>query len=101
MKWLIYTVWRVIFGGANFCGKSEKALRINFSGFKLNFRDSSPVRGCGAAQNDDVINTRSRSRSISFVTKPLLQRNLDKQHEIEQYCDKHAISWMTVAIVAY
>jgi hypothetical protein len=26
-------------GGANFCGKSEKALRINFYGFK--FRDSS------------------------------------------------------------
>jgi hypothetical protein len=77
------TVWRVIFGGANFYGESEKALRINFRGFK--FRDSSLVQGCGAAQNDDVIDTRSRSLSISFVTKPLQQRNLDKQYEIEQY----------------
>jgi hypothetical protein len=39
------TVWRVIFGGANFRGKSEKALRII-----LNFRDSNPVQGHGAAQ---------------------------------------------------
>jgi hypothetical protein len=27
------TVWWVIFGGAKFRGKSEKALRINFRGF--------------------------------------------------------------------
>ena len=33
-------VWRVIFGGANFRGKLEKDLRINFCGFK--FRDSNP-----------------------------------------------------------
>ena len=32
------TVWRVIFVGANFCGKSEKALKINF-------RDSNQPRG--------------------------------------------------------
>ena len=28
------TVWRVIFVGSNFRGKSEKALKINFRGFK-------------------------------------------------------------------
>ena len=37
------TVWRVIFVGANFHGKSEKALKINFRGFK--FRDSNQSRG--------------------------------------------------------
>ncbi len=37
------TVWRVIFGGAKFRGKSEKALRTNFRGFK--FHDSNPVQG--------------------------------------------------------
>ena len=42
------TVWRVICGGANFRGKSEKALRIDFRGFK--FRDSNPVQGRGTAQ---------------------------------------------------
>ena len=36
-------VWRVIFMGANFSGKSEKALKINFRGFK--FRDSNQSRG--------------------------------------------------------
>ena len=38
-----HTVWRVIFAGSNFRGKSEKALKINFRGFK--FRDSSQYRG--------------------------------------------------------
>ena len=37
------TVWRVIFVDANFRGKSEKALKINFRGFK--FRDSNQSRG--------------------------------------------------------
>ena len=32
----------------NFRGKSEKALRITFRGFK--FRDSNPVQGRGTAQ---------------------------------------------------
>ena len=32
------------FGGANFCGKSEKALRINFRGFKFH-GDSNQSRG--------------------------------------------------------
>ena len=41
------TVWRVIFVGANFRGKSDKALRINFRGFK--FCDSNPVQGRGTA----------------------------------------------------
>ena len=31
-----YTVWRVIFVGSNFRGKSEKALRINFRGSNSN-----------------------------------------------------------------
>ena len=35
-------VWRIIFMGANFCVKSEKALKINFRGFK--FRDSNQSR---------------------------------------------------------
>ena len=38
-----YTVWRVIFVGSNFRGKSEKALKINFHDFK--FRDSNQSRG--------------------------------------------------------
>ena len=42
------TVWWVIFRGANFRGKSEKALRINFRGFK--FRDSNPIQGHVATQ---------------------------------------------------
>ena len=33
-----YTVWRIIFVGANFRKKSDKAPRINFCGFKF--------RGC-------------------------------------------------------
>ena len=36
------TVWRVIFVGTNFHGKSEKAFKINFRGFK--FRDSNQSR---------------------------------------------------------
>jgi hypothetical protein len=61
---MINTVWRVFFGGANFRGKSEKALRINFRGFK--FRDSNPVQWRGAAQTISyIIDRRSRSRSIS------------------------------------
>ena len=37
------TVWRVIIVGSNFRGKSEKALKINFRGFK--FRHSNQPRG--------------------------------------------------------
>ena len=41
---LSYTVWRVIiFVGSNFRGKSEKALKNNYHGFK--FRDSDQSRG--------------------------------------------------------
>jgi hypothetical protein len=29
------TIWQVIFGGANFRGKSEKALGVNFHGIKF------------------------------------------------------------------
>ena len=40
---ILTTVWWVIFVGSNFRGKSEKALKINFRGFK--FRDSIQSRG--------------------------------------------------------
>ena len=40
---MLTTVWRIIFVGSNFRGKSEKALKINFRGFK--FRDSNQSRG--------------------------------------------------------
>ena len=39
----VATIWRVILMGSNFRGKSEKALKINFRGFK--FRDSNQFRG--------------------------------------------------------
>ena len=39
----VYTIWRVIIVGSNFRGKSEKALKINFRGFK--FHDSNQSRG--------------------------------------------------------
>ena len=42
----------------NFRGKSEKALKINFCGFK--FRDSNQSRGWHYCISDDVINTRAR-----------------------------------------
>ena len=48
LREITHTVWRVIFRGDNFRGKSEEALRINFRGFK--FRDSNPVQGRGAEQ---------------------------------------------------
>jgi hypothetical protein len=43
-------IWRVIIRGINFRGKSEKALRINFRGFK--FYDSSLIQEtqCGTVQ---------------------------------------------------
>ena len=41
---LLYTVWRVIFGGSNFREKSTYALRINFRGF--NFRDCMHCMHC-------------------------------------------------------
>ena len=40
----LHTVQRVIFGGANFRGKSDKAPRINFRGFK--FHGYNPVYKC-------------------------------------------------------
>ena len=64
----------VIVGGANFRGKSQKALRINFCGFK--FHDSKPVQGCGTAQNNDVMRqyTFLMSLVVFLVMKLLLQR---------------------------
>ena len=46
------------FRGANFRGKSEKALRINFRGFKF-VTEISP--GAWHCTSDDVINTHARS----------------------------------------
>ena len=45
------------FRRANFRGKSEKALKINFRGFE--FHDSNQSRGV-ALLSDDVINTCAR-----------------------------------------
>ena len=42
----LYTIWWVNFRGANFCEKSEKALKINI--VVLNFMTANPVNGCGA-----------------------------------------------------
>jgi hypothetical protein len=69
---MLATIWRVIFRGANFRGKSEKVLRTNFRGFK--FRESR-----SAALHKRLCNRYALSISLDFlVTKPLLQRNLDK-----------------------
>ena len=43
LLWCVHTRWRVIFVGSNFCGKSEKVLKIYFRGFK--FHDSNQYRG--------------------------------------------------------
>jgi hypothetical protein len=44
----------------------------------LNFVTATQSIRAQRGANDDVINTCCRSRSISSVTEPLLQRNLDK-----------------------
>ena len=67
-----YTIWWVIFVGSNFHGKSEKALKINFCGFK--FHDSSQSRGVALHKRWCNRYTRSISLAIFFVTKPYLQR---------------------------
>ena len=67
-----HTVWRVIFGGANFRGKSEKALRINFRDFK--FRHSNRSRGVALHKRWCNRYTRSISLAIFFVARPYLQR---------------------------
>ena len=45
---IMINVWQVIFGGANFRGKLEEALKINFHDFK--FCDTNLVQGGGTAQ---------------------------------------------------
>ena len=59
--------------GFNFRGKFEKALKINFRGFK--FRDSNQSRAWHCCTSDDVINTRS---SRSFLLLSYTNRDLDK-----------------------
>ena len=51
--------------GINFRGKSEKAPKINFRGFK--FRGSNQLRGVAPGASDDVIDTHARSRSRSSL----------------------------------
>ena len=51
--------------GSNFHGKSEKALKINFRGFK--FRGRNQFRGVAPGTSDDVIDTHARSRSRSSL----------------------------------
>ena len=46
--------------GSNFRGKSEKALKINFRGFKFRYSNQSGAWHC--CTNDDVIDTRARER---------------------------------------
>ena len=41
---LSHTIWQVIFGCANFCGKSEKAFRIIFCG--THFEDADDSSDC-------------------------------------------------------
>ena len=58
------------------CGKSEKALKINFCGFKI--CDSNPIQGRGAAQTMMYIRnqyTCSILLAIFFVAKPY-QKNI-------------------------
>ena len=64
-----YHIWRIIFVGANFHGKSEEALKINFCGFK--FRDSNQSRGM------TLHDTRARSRSQSSLLLSHTYRDLD------------------------
>ena len=56
------TVWRVIFMGANFRGKFEKALKINFRGFK--FRDSNQSRGMRPLRRGMAIGDIAMARGI-------------------------------------
>ena len=50
-------VWRVIFVGSNFRGKSEKALKIFVV---LNFVTATSLGAWHCCISDDVINTRAR-----------------------------------------
>ena len=66
------------FRGANFNGKSCRESLIKF--VVLNFVIANPVQGHGCYINDDVIDIHVRGRACSgfFVTKPHLQRDLEK-----------------------
>ena len=87
---LLHALCMLPYGGCSFCGKSEKALKINFCGFK--FLDSIDYIGEGSIQSmvtatsigvwhctsDDVIDTHARSRSRSSLLLSHTCRNLDK-----------------------
>ena len=68
--------------GSNFSGKSEKALKNNFRGFK--FRNSNQSRGV-ALLHKRLCNRYTCRLAIYFVTKLYTYRDLDKRHEIEEY----------------
>ena len=53
------TVWRVIFVGSNFRGKSKKALKINF--MVLNFVTATSLGAWHCCISDDVIDTSARN----------------------------------------
>ncbi len=76
------TVRWVIFGGSNFCGKSEKTLRFNFCGIK--FCDSNP--NCCA--NDDRCSRYMLSISLNFLCRyaTFAQKKLDQiAWDVEEY----------------
>ena len=92
-----YTVWRVIFGGAKFREKSEKALRINF-------HDSNPA-GPGARHcaKDDVIDTGSCELDIARFPLSLshfCKETWTNSMRVKDISLEYAISWMIVAIIA-
>ena len=61
----------------NFCGKSEKTLKISFHGLK--FRDNYQSRGMALHSNDLIDQyMRSISLAIFFVTIKATYRDLDK-----------------------
>ena len=71
-------------GGANFRGKLEKALRINFMVLKILWQQPSLRAQHGTNDVYGIMDTRLWSHTVGpfdfFVTEPLLQRNSDKQH---------------------
>ena len=70
----LHTVWLVIFMGANFCGKSEKALKINF--VVINFMTATSPGAWHCCINDDVINTHTHDLLCLILSHTY--RDLDK-----------------------
>ena len=66
----IYIVWRVIFVGANFRGKSERPSKLIF--VVLNFVTATSPGAWHCCTSDDVIDT--RVRDLVCNTKPYLRK---------------------------